>query len=63
MGALSAKAQGLKQTITSSIKFFGSDHRIYIKAKENLALETSKEKGNSNLFKPIQCAIYPRKEM
>ena len=49
MGALSAKAQGLKQTITSSIKFFGSDHRIYIKAKENLALGFMKV-GEKKLF-------------
>ena len=49
MGTLSAKAQGLKQAITSSIKFLGSDHRIFIKVKENLALGFMKV-GEKKLF-------------
>lgn len=38
LGALSAKAQALKQIITNSMKFIGTDHRIYIKAKDNKVL-------------------------
>lgn len=38
MGGLSAKAQALKQIITNSMKFTGTDHRIYIKIQGNKAL-------------------------
>ena len=38
LGALSAKAQGLRQIITSFTKFSGSDQRIYIKIKGDKAL-------------------------
>jgi hypothetical protein len=38
LGSLSAHAQALKQIITNSIKFVGTDHRIYIKVKDNKAL-------------------------
>jgi len=31
LGERSAKSQGLKQIITSAIKFNGSDHRVYLK--------------------------------
>lgn len=46
---MSAKAQALKQIITSSIKFTGTDHRIYIKVKDNKALGFVKV-GEKNLF-------------
>lgn len=38
LGANSAKAQGLKQIITSAIKFSGSDHRLYLKVEGNKAI-------------------------
>ncbi len=38
MGEKSATAQGLKQIITSAIKFTGTDHRIYIKVEGNKAI-------------------------
>ena len=37
-GALSAKAQNLKQIITTLLKFSGSDQRIYMKIKGEKAL-------------------------
>lgn len=49
LGALSAKAQALKQVITNSLKFNGTDHRIYIKVKDNKALGFIKV-GEKNLF-------------
>ena len=49
LGLLSAKAQALKQTITSALRFVGSDHRIYIKVKEDHALGFIKV-GEKNLF-------------
>ncbi|MCQ2821215.1 MAG: alpha-tubulin N-acetyltransferase [archaeon] len=38
MGELSSKAQKLNTIITSALKFFGSNHRIVIKAKGNTVL-------------------------
>ena len=35
MGTASSKAQQLPQTITTSIRFFGSDQRIYFKVDKN----------------------------
>lgn len=49
LGANSAKAQALKQVITNSIRFLGTDHRIYIKVKDNKALGFLKV-GEKNLF-------------
>ena len=49
LGALSAKAQALKQIITNSMKFIGTDHRIYIKAKDNKVLGFIRV-GQKNLF-------------
>ena len=49
LGILSAKSQGLKQVITSTIRFFGSDHRIYIKVKDEKALGFVKV-GEKTLF-------------
>jgi hypothetical protein len=38
LGERSAISQKLKQIITSSSKFYGTDQRIYIKVAENKAL-------------------------
>jgi hypothetical protein len=38
LGANSAKAQGLKQIITTSSKFQGSDHNLYLKVEGNKAI-------------------------
>lgn len=38
LGERSAVSQKLKQVITTSIKFFGTDQRIYIKVNGNKAL-------------------------
>jgi hypothetical protein len=38
LGERSAKSQGLKQIITTSTKFFGSEQRIYLKVIENKAV-------------------------
>ena len=35
MGAASAKAQGLPQIITTAVRFFGSDNRLYLKVESN----------------------------
>lgn len=38
LGENSAKSQGLKQIITSAVKFAGSDHRLYLKVEGNRAI-------------------------
>ena len=38
LGENSAKSQGLKQIITTYIKFQNCDHRIYIKVEDNKAI-------------------------
>lgn len=38
LGANSAKAQGLKQIITSAVKFTNTDHRLYLKVEGNKAI-------------------------
>lgn len=38
LGQKSATAQGLKQVITTAIKFTGTDHKIYLKVEGNRAL-------------------------
>jgi hypothetical protein len=49
LGERSATAQKLKQIITSTTKFFGTDQRIYIKVQDNKALGFVKV-GEKKLF-------------
>ncbi|KAM3139727.1 hypothetical protein pb186bvf_008185 [Paramecium bursaria] len=49
MGEASAKAQQLKQVITSNIRFFQTDQRIYMKSASKLCLGFIKV-GKKNLF-------------
>lgn len=49
MGNASAKAQSLKQVITTFEKFVGSDNRIYMKIDGNRVLGLLKV-GEKNLF-------------
>ncbi|MBS1889761.1 MAG: GNAT family N-acetyltransferase [Actinobacteria bacterium] len=49
MGQASAKAQSLKQVITTFERFVGTDNRIYLKVEENRVLGLLKV-GEKNLF-------------
>jgi alpha-tubulin N-acetyltransferase 1 len=49
MGTASAKAQALKQVITTFDKFVGTDNRIYLKVDGNKVLGLLKV-GERNLF-------------
>lgn len=49
MGVASAKAQALKQVITTFEKFVGTDNRIYLKVEGNKVLGLLRV-GEKNLF-------------
>ena len=49
LGERSAVSQKLKQTITTNAKFYGSEHRIYLKVVGNKALGFIKV-GEKKLF-------------